>query len=216
MTTRTLDDVFIHELRELYDAEHELVKILADLARDVQDARAAQLLNTLRCETRNHVFGLEQILSTVGHVPRRGKCRWLRGLVEGYNAFLRAKPSRAAVDVYDLAFAFKAIRAVIASYRLLITMALRLDHPEIVDPLRQHLWDVEGDAERLQAQLGRTDASTNSHWPGLGQASATAISRPPTSAPAAFVAAMRLPPNSPEDRENVLAGGQETIRSLIP
>jgi ferritin-like metal-binding protein YciE len=211
MTTRTLDDVFIHELRELYDAEHELVKILADLARDVQDARAAQLLNTLRCETRNHVFGLEQILSTLGHVPRRGKCRWLRGLAEGYNAFLRTKPSRAALDAYDLMFAFKAIRAVIAFYRVLITMALRLDHPGIVDPLRQHLWDVEGDAERLQAQLGRTDAPATNHWTGVGHASAMAVSRPPASAPATFAAATRLPPDSPEDRENVLAGGQETM-----
>jgi ferritin-like metal-binding protein YciE len=211
MTTRTLDDVIIHELRELYDAEHELVKILANLARDIQDVRAAQLLNTLRCETRNHVFGLEQILAALGHVPRRGKCRWLRGLVEGYSAFLRTKPTRATLDAYDLTLAFKAIRAIIASYRLLITMALRLDHPEIVDPLRQHLWDVEGDAEQLQAQLGRTDAAMNSHWPGLGQTAATAVSRTPTSPPATFTAATRLPPDSPEDRENVLAGGQETM-----
>jgi ferritin-like metal-binding protein YciE len=207
MTTRTLDDVFIHELRELYDAEHDLVKILAELARDVRDTRAAQLLNTLRCETRNHVFGLEQMLTTLGQVPRRGKCRLLRGLVESYRAFLRTKPTRTALDAYDLAFAFKAIRAVIAFYRLLITMALRLDHPEIVDPLRQHLWDVEGDAERLQAQLGRNHASPPS-WTD-GQASATAFSHNPAPTPATVAAAVRVPPDSPEDRENVLAGGQE-------
>lgn len=211
MTTRSLDDVFIHELRELYDAEHELVKILAELARDTRDARAAQLLNTLRCETRNHVFGLEQILTTLGQVPRRGKSRWLRGLVESYNAFLRTKPTRAALDAYDLAFAFKAIRAVIALYRLLITMALRLDHPEIIDALRQHLWDVEGDAERLQAQLGRAHTTPVSSWTGVGQASAAAVSQPPASTPATVAGAVRVPPDSPEDRENVLAGGQEVV-----
>jgi ferritin-like metal-binding protein YciE len=211
MITRTLDDVFIHELRELYDAEHELVKILAALARDVRDARTAQLLNTLRIETRNHVFGLEQILTTLGQVPRRGKCRWLRGLVEGYDAFLRTKPTRATLDAYDLAFAFKAIRSIIAFYRLLITMALRLDHPEIVDPLRQHLWDVEGDAERLQAQLGRSQTAPAGNWTGLGQASASAVSQPSGSTPATIAGATGFPPDSPEDRENVLAGGQEVM-----
>ena len=64
MATRTLSDLLVHELRELYDAEHELVKILAALGQEVRDARTAQLLNTLRCETRTHVFGLEQVLST--------------------------------------------------------------------------------------------------------------------------------------------------------
>src|SRR5437016_2192931 len=84
MPIRTLDDLLVHELRELYDAEHELVKILTALAREVRDERTAQLLNTLRCETRNHVFGLEQALTTLGHVPRRIKCRRLQGLLEGY------------------------------------------------------------------------------------------------------------------------------------
>src|SRR3984893_3268487 len=113
MSTQTLDDLLLHELRELYDAEYELVKILETLGQEVRDARTAQLLNTLRCETRNHVFGLEQVLSTLGQVPRRLKNRTIQGLAEAYNAFVRTKPSQAVLDTYDLIVALKAVRAVI-------------------------------------------------------------------------------------------------------
>jgi len=212
MPTRTLEDLLLHELRELYDAEHELVKLLAALAREVRDERTAQLFNTLRCETRNHVFGLEQALSTLGHVPRRVKSRRLQGLVEGYQAFLRTKPSQAVLDAFDLALAQKAVRGNSSCYRILITLALCLGFPQIVDPLRQHLWEEEAAAERLPQQLsGREPEPAGDDGLAPTAAPLPRLDRPQESLPPPVAAASRVPPDSPEDRENVLAGGQEAF-----
>jgi ferritin-like metal-binding protein YciE len=213
MSTRTLDDLLVHELRELYDADHQLVKMLASLSREIHDAHTAQLLNTLRCEIRNHVFGLEQILSTLGQVPRRVRCRWLDGMAECYHAFQRTRPSQSVVDTYDLAHALKAIRTVGSSYRILITLALRLNYPQIVDMLRQQLWDMESAAERLQSQLGRSNRGETGAGPAADQVTTFSVVAhlAPSILPFSDTASAQLPPESPEDRENVLAGGQEIM-----
>jgi ferritin-like metal-binding protein YciE len=199
MLVHTLDHLLLYELRELYDAEHELVKMLATMVHEVHDARTAQVLNTLRCETRSHVFGLEQALSTLGHVPRRGKCRWFQGLVEGYAAFLRTGPLPSAQATFDQAVILKAVRAAIAGYRIVITLALRLNHPQIVDPLRLQLWEQEAAAERLQQLLGRPEPDAAQPEERFGQSAMSAFP-PPVDG---------LPPEPPEDRENVLAAGQD-------
>ena len=110
-----------------------------------------------------------------------------------------------AADNSREATARKALRLTASSYRILITLALRLNHPEIVDPMRQSLWEVEAAVERLQQQLHRVEDDKDAdprppnyyyHGPGT-----------PPPAPEPLPA--ELPPESPEDRENVLAGGQE-------
>src|SRR5262249_50579359 len=183
------------------------------VAREVRDERSAQLLNTLRCETRNHVFGIEQTLTTLGQVPRRIKGRRLQGLVEAYNALLRSKPSQIVLDTYDLIVVLKALRVTVTGYRVLITLALRLNHPQIVDVLRQHLWEDEAAAERLHQQLARAEPEQSSYQFPPPAERPVSRAEPPSHGYRAESAASEgedLPPDSPEDRENVLAGGQET------
>jgi ferritin-like metal-binding protein YciE len=204
--------LLVHELRELYDADYQLVKMLATLAHEINDARTAQLLNTLRCELRNHIFGLEQSLTSLGQMPRRVKCRWLQGMTECYHAFLRTRPTQTVVDTYDLAHALKAVRTVSSSYRILITLALRLNYPQLVDLLRQQLWDMEGAAERLQSQLGRSNRDGSAVSPAAETPTTFCVVAhlAPSSLPVSAPTSAQMPPESSEDPESVLAGGQET------
>ena len=82
MAAKSLQDLFVGELRDAYDGEKRLTKALPRMAKaaENEDLRAA-FTSHLR-ETERHVQRLEQVFRTIGEPVRGKKCDGLMGIIE--------------------------------------------------------------------------------------------------------------------------------------
>ena len=81
MELATLHDLYIHELKDLYSAETQIVKALPKMAKAASNAQLkAGFLKHLE-ETKEHVNRLKQILSAHGESTRGPKCKGTEGLL---------------------------------------------------------------------------------------------------------------------------------------
>jgi ferritin-like metal-binding protein YciE len=84
MELSTLKDLYIHELKDLYSAEKQIVKALPKMAKAATNAALASGLKQHLEETKEQAIRLEKILSSHGQSTRGPKCKGMEGvLAEG-------------------------------------------------------------------------------------------------------------------------------------
>jgi len=82
MKIETMDDLFLGQIEDLYDAEKRLVKALPKLAKACASDKLRNALDSHLEETKGHVERLEQIFSEIGKKPKAKTCAAMKGLVE--------------------------------------------------------------------------------------------------------------------------------------
>lgn len=82
MKIETMDDLFLGQIEDLYDAEKRLVKALPKLAKASASDKLRNALDSHLEETKGHVERLEQIFSEIGKKPKAKTCAAMKGLVE--------------------------------------------------------------------------------------------------------------------------------------
>jgi ferritin-like metal-binding protein YciE len=82
MKLNTLEEVFIDHIRDLYDAEKNLVKALPKMAKSAESEELADAIRNHLEETKNHVVRLEQVFAKFDEKPRAKACKAMRGLIE--------------------------------------------------------------------------------------------------------------------------------------
>src|SRR4051812_31587364 len=78
----TFDDLFNHQLEDLYDAEHQLTESLPKMADAAHAGDLKMAFNTHLMETRGHVKRLEQVFQILGKEPKRTTCPAMKGIVK--------------------------------------------------------------------------------------------------------------------------------------
>jgi cytochrome c-type biogenesis protein CcmE len=82
MEMNTLRDLYIEQLRDLYDAENQLVKALPKMAKGANSDELRQGFEEHLEQTRQHVQRLETIFEQLGEKPKGEKCKGMEGLVK--------------------------------------------------------------------------------------------------------------------------------------
>lgn len=82
MKLKTLEDLFIHEVRDIYDAEQRLLKALRRMARAASSPELRSAFEKHRTQTENQVNRLEQVFAEFDCKPKGGSCEAVKGLVE--------------------------------------------------------------------------------------------------------------------------------------
>src|SRR4026208_1413217 len=82
MKLTTLDKLFHHELKDLYDAEHRIVKALPKLAAAAQNPELAEAFEEHLAQTKEHISRLETVFGEIGQTPSRETCAGMKGLIE--------------------------------------------------------------------------------------------------------------------------------------
>jgi ferritin-like metal-binding protein YciE len=77
-----MNDLFLHELQDVYYAEEQLVKALPKMAEKATDKRLKQGFLTHLDETKTHVQRLEQIFQMLGAKPKAVDCPAIDGIIE--------------------------------------------------------------------------------------------------------------------------------------
>ena len=81
MRLETLKDLYIHELKDLYSAEQQLVKALPKMAKAARNKELAAGFQEHLEQTKVHAQRLEQILSSHKQTSRGPKCKAMEGIV---------------------------------------------------------------------------------------------------------------------------------------
>ena len=82
---KTMDDLFLHTLQDIYYAEKKIEKSLPDMMDNASDPQLKQGLQSHLGETREHVRRLEEVFEMLGQSPRSVKCPAIDGIIEEAN-----------------------------------------------------------------------------------------------------------------------------------
>jgi ferritin-like metal-binding protein YciE len=82
MAEQGLKELFIDELRDLYNAENQLVKALPKMAKASESPELKSGFEEHFEQTKGHVKRLENIFSKLGEKPKGEKCKGMEGLVK--------------------------------------------------------------------------------------------------------------------------------------
>ena len=82
MDMSNLQDLLVHELKDLYSAENQLLKSLPKVAKSCSNPELKQAIQTHVEETREQVERLDQVLDKLGAGKRGKKCKGMEGLIE--------------------------------------------------------------------------------------------------------------------------------------
>src|SRR5947209_593679 len=77
----SLQDLFVEQMRDLYDAEKQLVKALPKMAKAASNADLQTAIENHLEETRDHVQRLEQVFTLLGMKPKGKTCTAMEGLI---------------------------------------------------------------------------------------------------------------------------------------
>jgi ferritin-like metal-binding protein YciE len=123
MAAQSLQELFVEELRDMYDAEKRIIRALPKMARAASaDELQTALSNHLR-ETERQVVRLEQVFRTLGEKPRGKKCDGMIGILEEGNTVLEELVEGPVRDAALIAGAQKVEHYEIASYGTLAYFA---------------------------------------------------------------------------------------------
>jgi ferritin-like metal-binding protein YciE len=81
MELATLKDLYVHELKDLYSAESQLIKALPKMARAAKNRQLASGFNQHLEQTKRHAKRLEEVLQGQGASTRGPKCEGMEGLI---------------------------------------------------------------------------------------------------------------------------------------
>ena len=85
MELETLRDLYIHELKDLYSAENQLIKALPKMAKAATNRKLSSAFTQHLAQTKRQAKRLEQILKSHDESTRAPKCEGMEGLIaEGY------------------------------------------------------------------------------------------------------------------------------------
>src|SRR6478735_4897063 len=127
MAERTLRDLFVEQLQDMYNAESQLVKALPKMAKAANNSQLKQGFEKHLKQTEQHYARLEQVFKAIGEKAKSKTCEAMEGLVEEASDWLGEKASPEVMDAGLIAHAQKAEHYEIATYGCLITWAKQLD-----------------------------------------------------------------------------------------
>ena len=149
---KSLDDLFIHFLKDVYYAERQLVQALPKMAEaaEAPDLKTAFLAH--RGETVQHTQRLEQIFERLGIPAKAVVCEAIKGLIEECEEVIKGSSAGPVRDAGLIACGQAVEHYEMARYGSLIAWAEAADHNDVAGLLRQTL-DEEKKADKLLNHL---------------------------------------------------------------
>lgn len=130
MELESLQDLYIHELRDLYSAEKQIIKALPKLAKAATNEKLKDAFQKHLEQTKVHAERLEQILEKLGKSTRGEKCKGMEGLLEEGTSLLEEDASPEVLDAGLIASAQRVEHYEIAGYGCAKTYAKALGDKE--------------------------------------------------------------------------------------
>jgi ferritin-like metal-binding protein YciE len=152
MSLETLQDLLVHELKDLYSAERQLIQALPKMAKAATSDELRTAFENHLAQTEEQVVRIETIMESFGESPKGQKCAGMEGLIEEGKNLLKEEADEDVMDAGIIAAAQKVEHYEIASYGAVVEYARVLGHTEAQRLLEQTL-EEEKNADQLLNQL---------------------------------------------------------------
>jgi len=149
MKFTTLEDILVDELKDLYSAEHQLVKALPLIAKAVDSEDLRSVFVEHLKQTHKHVERLEKICQKLDINPKGKKCVGMEGLIEEGAEFLNSKGESEPLEAGMIRAAQRVEHYEIAAYGTARAHARQLGFTEIADLLDQTLTEEKQANDKL-------------------------------------------------------------------
>lgn len=155
-----LQDLYIHELKDLYSAENQLIKALPKMAEAASTPELKDAFQKHLEQTREHANRIEQIFKDLDRGPGGEKCEAMEGLIKEGESILKEDAPSAVKDAALIAAAQRVEHYEIAGYGTVRTFAHQLGEDNAATLLQQTL-DEEGQTDKLLNDLALNGAHIN-------------------------------------------------------
>jgi ferritin-like metal-binding protein YciE len=148
---KTLHDIFLHEIRDIYDGERQITRALPKMMKNTtsEDLRAA--FEAHLDETHGQIKRLEQVFAALDENVRGKRCEGIAGLVEEGKAVMEEDLDEAAMDAALVAAAQRVEHYEMAAYGTLVAWARAMGHDEVAQLLQESLDEEKAADEKLSA-----------------------------------------------------------------
>lgn len=155
MELEHLMDLYVDELKDVYNAEKQLLRALPKMAKKAEHPELRQAFENHAAITEEQVRRLETIFDDL-KLPKRGKkCRGMEGLIEEGQEMMEEEADPDVMDAAMIASAQRIEHYEIAAYGTLRTYANQLGLKEHANILQRTL-DEEGETDKLLTKIAES------------------------------------------------------------
>ncbi len=148
-TLKSLDDLLIHEMQDIYHAEGQIVKALPRMIKAASHPELQAAFEEHLEQTEGQIERLDQAFKLLGMSAKGKKCEGMAGLIEEGKKLMEEDAEPSVMDAALIAAAQKIEHYEIASYGCVCTYAEMLGYEQVHDLLGQNLEEEETTDEKL-------------------------------------------------------------------
>ncbi len=154
MPISNAQELFVHELGEIYDGEHRFIDGQREMIEHATDEKLKGAIRDHLAQTRQHAANVERVFTELGHEARREANEAAQGLVSEAQEGIQEAQSEALRDSAIVSAVIKVEHFEMGSYRSLVTGARLMGHTEIERLLRENM-DQEEQTARIAENSAR-------------------------------------------------------------
>jgi ferritin-like metal-binding protein YciE len=166
MAENGLRELYLDELKDLYNAENQLIKALPKLAKASTSDELREGFEEHLEQTKGHVERLEQIFEAMDESPKGKKCAGMEGLVKEGSEVMDEDFEGAVMDAALIGAAQRVEHYEIAAYGTVIAFANQLGESEHASLLKQTLEEEKETDEKLTSLSEEINSQATSE--GMG------------------------------------------------
>ncbi|PIU11384.1 ferritin-like domain-containing protein, partial [Methylobacterium sp. CG08_land_8_20_14_0_20_71_15] len=136
---KTLDDLFVHTLQDIYYAENQITKALPKMIAKATNAELKQGFERHLTETEGQIRRLEKVFEMHGHKPKAVTCPAINGIIEEADEVAGDVADKEVLDAALLASAQAVEHYEITRYGTLIAWAKQLGRDDCAGVLQENL-----------------------------------------------------------------------------
>jgi ferritin-like metal-binding protein YciE len=161
MADKGLKELYIDELKDLYNAENQLVKALPKMAKAASSNELRKGFEEHLEQTKGHVQRLEKIFQALSENPKGKKCKGMEGLIEEGSEAMQEDFEASVMDAALIGAAQRVEHYEIAGYGTVRSMAETLGEDDHVSLLEKTLEEEKETDERLTELAGQINTQAN-------------------------------------------------------
>lgn len=152
MKLNSLRELYMEQLKDLYDAEHQIIKALPKMIEAAQAEELKDALNEHLDITKEQASRIEQIFKNLGEKPKGEKCKGMQGVIQEGNDLVSKIENEDLRDAAIIASAQRVEHYEIAGYGTARTYAELLGEQDARELLQQTL-NEEEEADQVLTNL---------------------------------------------------------------
>ena len=148
---KTMDDLFVHALRDVYYAEQQIAKALPEMIETATDPQLKQGFESHLGETKNHIKRVEKVFKMHGVDAKGVACPAIDGIIEEAKDVTGEVEDDSVLDAALIAAAQAVEHYEITRYGTLVAWAKQLGRPDCASELEKNLEEERAADKKLTA-----------------------------------------------------------------